>query len=134
LVEGYAWPGRSALVEPRLTPLALTGRLAHPLLTVAGDADCLLPFRHHAARYAALVAEAGYSARHRLYAVVGGNHVDGLLREAGSRQQPVLPYFEAALYLLEDWIEGGTPPPSSGTVEAVDDLAAGRDLLTPVDR
>jgi pimeloyl-ACP methyl ester carboxylesterase len=131
LLNGYRFADRRAVVDPRLQPLALSGRLARPLLTVAGDADCLLPFPYQAARYAALVAQAGSGDRHRLYAVVGGNHADGLLREAGSGQQPVLPYFEAALYLLEDWVERHQLPPPSGKVRRVEDLAGGRDLLTP---
>jgi acetyl esterase/lipase len=90
------------------------------MLSVAGNWDCLVPFRHHAVAYADLVKSQGASHNHRMYEIMCGNHVDGMLRSERGRQQPVQPYFEAALYHLEDWVERGVEPPASGRFEQIE--------------
>ncbi|MDQ0189109.1 prolyl oligopeptidase family serine peptidase [Alicyclobacillus cycloheptanicus] len=115
----YPWQERAGVVAQRIRPIANTGRLTKPLLSVAGNWDCLIPFVHHAAAYHDLVQRQGAGALHRMYEIEGGNHVDGLLRGDLRGQQPVQPYFEAALYHLENWVERGMEPPASGRYSTV---------------
>lgn len=128
----YPWQERLALLADRIAPIANTGRLRRPLLSVAGSWDCLIPFRDHAAAYADLVHSAGASQWHRLYEIARGNHVDGLLRLHRSGQQVVQPYFEAALYHLEAWVETGTNPPLSGCFSSIEQFAREPDHLLSV--
>lgn len=122
-IGDYPWQDRVDLVAKRIAPLENTGIVKKPLLSVAGNWDCLVPFRHHAQGYADLVRDAGCEANHRLYEIARGNHVDGLLRTERGLQQPVLPYFEAALQYLEDWVEKGIVPPGSGYYETLAQFA-----------
>ena len=128
----YHAAARSAETAAHIAALANTGRLERPLISVAGNADSLVPFVHHAEGYATLVGEAGAGAWHRLYQVWGGNHVDGLWDASLAGQQPVQPYFEAALLLLEDWVERGVAPPASGVYRTPAALVPGADLLSRV--
>ncbi len=118
-IADYPWQERADQLTERIRPIANTGRLTKPLLSVAGNWDCLVPFVHHAAAYAELVRKQETADYHRMYEIEGGNHVDGLLRGGIHGQQPVQPYFEAALYHLEDWVERGVEPPVSGRYSTV---------------
>jgi pimeloyl-ACP methyl ester carboxylesterase len=115
----YPWQERMDILAERINPIANSGRLEKPLLSVAGNWDCLVPFEHNAAAYARLVDDAGSGEWHRLYEVHGGNHVDGLLRDNRGSQQPVLPFYEASLIHLERWVEDGILPPASGLFEHI---------------
>ncbi|CAM3947418.1 tannase/feruloyl esterase family alpha/beta hydrolase [Alicyclobacillus pomorum] len=126
----YPWRERQGVLKARIEAIANTGRLTKPLLSVAGNWDCLVPFRHNAQAYASLVAEHGAGAFHRLYEIHRGNHVDGMLRTNRGDQQPVHPYYEAALNYLEHWVEHGVQPPDSGKYETVGAFAANMDLYT----
>lgn len=116
----YPWEERQDVLAARIDPIANSGRLTKPMLSVAGNWDCLIPFVHHARAYAELVANQGAGTQHRLYEIAAGNHVDGMLRSNLRGQQPVQPYFEAALYHLEEWVEHGVRPPASGCYEYID--------------
>ena len=116
---GYPWEERREILAQRIAPISNTGKLEKPLLSVAGNWDCLVPFRHNAKAYEEMVLEAGSGQWHRLYEIEAGNHVDGLLRDNRGKQQPVLPYYEAALHHLEQWVEGGKLPPESGLYHSV---------------
>jgi hypothetical protein len=113
-IADYPWRARMDILARRVAGIANTGRIGKPLLSVAGNWDCLIPFRHHAAAYRDLVRAQGCGHLHRLYEVEAGNHVDGMLRGDRGVQQPVQPYYEAALYHLERWVEEGVAPPESG--------------------
>ncbi|MCL6517373.1 alpha/beta hydrolase domain-containing protein [Alicyclobacillus sp.] len=113
-IARYPWEDRLGILRERVAQIANTGRIGKPLLSVAGNWDCLIPFRHHAAAYREAVADAGCAGLHRLYEVEGGNHVDGMLRNGAGDQQPVQPFYEAALHHLERWVEEGMEPPPSG--------------------
>lgn len=127
----YPAAARSRLLEDAIGQLANSGRIGRPLLSIAGEWDCMISFRDHAAAYQKLVAAQGRSTLHRLYGIAGGNHTDALLHDVGTGQQPMAPYCEAALLLLEEWVEQGAEPPPSGQYTAPEALAPGRRLLTP---
>lgn len=122
VLASYPWSERKDLVRPRMERISNTGQLQKPMLSVAGNWDCLLPFPHHAEAYAQLVKSSGRAAYHRLYEIHGGNHVDGLLRTELGRQQPVLPYFEAAFHYVEDWVERSVEPPQSGFFQRIEEF------------
>jgi hypothetical protein len=126
----YPWQERREIVLERIESIANTGRMEKPLLSVAGNWDCLTPFRYNAQAYAELVRDVGFAANHRLYEVDRGNHVDGFLRTDPGQQQAVHPYYEAALLYLDDWVENNHAPPASGLYETIDAFAPGRDLYT----
>lgn len=113
---------RKEVVAARMKSIANTGLLRRPLLSVAGNWDCLLPYRFHAKAYSDLVAQVNAAAYHRLYEIERGNHVDGLLRVDRGQQQPVLPYFEAAFRHLENWVENEIEPPNSGRFSHIQEL------------
>lgn len=119
-IADYPWQERLDVLEERIRPITNSGQLTKPMLSVAGNWDCLVPFRHNALAYANLVEKQGAGQHHRMYEIIGGNHVDGMLRSGLHGQQLVQPYFEAALYYLEDWVERGIAPPMSGKFECID--------------
>ncbi|QRF22761.1 alpha/beta hydrolase [Alicyclobacillus sp. TC] len=119
----YPWLERLPFFNERIKRIENNGQITKPLLSVAGNYDCLIPFRDHAEAYAKLVESAGASTYHRLYEIDRGNHVDGLLRSHRGKQQPVLPYYEAALMHMECWVEKGFSPPQSGKYEKIEDFA-----------
>lgn len=110
----YPWKTREAQLYERTGRLWNTGKLTKPLLSVAGNWDCLLPFEYHAKAYAIMVEQAGAGKYHRLYEIERGNHVDGLLLYDKGNQQPVHPYYEATLNYFEKWVEDNALPPDSG--------------------
>ncbi|WAH36170.1 alpha/beta hydrolase family protein [Alicyclobacillus dauci] len=129
-IANYPWSERRDIVGERIQPIANTGQLTKPLLSVAGNYDCLTPYRYHADAYAKLVNATGSGQHHRMYEINRGNHVDGLLRSKLAGQQPVQPFYEAALYALEDWVERGILPPKSGLYDDINEFTKRRDLLS----
>ncbi|QSO47876.1 alpha/beta hydrolase [Alicyclobacillus mengziensis] len=127
-LSNYPWQKRMDILAKRIDPIANSGRLEKPLLSVAGNWDCLVAFEHNAAAYARLVEQAGAGKWHRLYEIEGGNHVDGLLKDNRGAQQPVLPYFEAAMMHLERWVEEGILPPESGQYDSISQFAPAVEL------
>lgn len=132
-LAGYPWQERLELMKERIHPIANTGVVQKPLLSVAGNWDCLVPFRHNAQAYKDYVAERGFGSNHRLYEIEAGNHVDGLLKSNKGNQQPVQPYYEAALRYLENWVEQGLEPPSSGLYRRITDFWQGDALYSKLD-
>lgn len=128
----YPWKERVSELSPRIAKIANNGRLEKPLLSVAGNWDCLISYRYHAYGYATLVADAGFGDQHRMYEIDRGNHVDGLLRTEQGQQQAVHPYYEAALIFLEQWVEKGILPPDSGSYGRIDAFAKNLDLFTNI--
>lgn len=129
-LAAYPWWERREATQHRIADIANTGRLTKPLLSVAGNWDCLVPYRHHADAYARLVDAQDCSANHRLYEVDAANHVDGLLRQQRGRQQPVHPFYEAGLHHLEQWVENGVEPPPSGLYADIGQFARDAKLYT----
>ena len=121
----YPWQERREQLRDHIQPLANTGSIGKPLLSVAGNWDCLIPFKHHAQAYAKLVQGQGKGHLHRLYEIARGNHVEGLYKEDKGNQQSVHPYYEAAIYNLEKWVEQNVEPPASGLYESVDNFIQG---------
>ena len=113
---------RLGMIQEKIASISIFGDLQKPLLSVAGNWDCLVPFEHHARAYEELIKVKGNSSLHRLYEIPRGNHVDGLLRTQLGRQQPVQPFYEAAIFHLEDWVENKILPPSSGIYEHIIDF------------
>ncbi|WP_211227370.1 tannase/feruloyl esterase family alpha/beta hydrolase [Alicyclobacillus contaminans] len=128
----YPWADRLDVLARRIEPIANTGHLTKPLLSVAGNWDCLVAFPHHAQAYARLVESRGAAHWHRLYEIERGNHVDGMLRGHRGRQQAVHPSYEAALHHLEAWVERGIVPPPSGRFGTVSAFAGDVTLYTSV--
>jgi len=124
-LAAYPAERRRTVMAERLAPLELSGRLTRPLMTVAGSADCLIPFAHHAGAYAQLVEDAGAAAWHRWYEIGGATHVDGLLPRPWGGLKPLQPFFLAALLALEAWVEEGVPPPPSGRYSQLGEWAQG---------
>lgn len=116
----YPWQEREEQIYERTKPLFNTGKLIKPLLSVAGNWDCLLPFKYHAEAYREIVQQTGSGNFHRLYEIKRGNHVDGLLNLDQGEQQPVHPFYEATLNYLENWLENDQMPPESGVYSDIE--------------
>ncbi|MCY0875874.1 MAG: alpha/beta hydrolase domain-containing protein [Firmicutes bacterium] len=132
LLSAYPWQERRDYTRDRIAAIANSGSVTKPLLSLAGSYDCLVPYAHHAKAYASLVADAGCAHWHRTYEVARANHVDGMLLQNRDGQQPMQPFYEAALYHLEDWVEEGIDPPDSGLVSDPALFADGRGLYSQV--
>jgi len=107
----------------RVQSVANTGDLQHPLITVHGDQDSLLPIATDSDLYAQLVAQHHRSSSYRYYVVQGGNHVDPLYDDhAGVDSygdtvlRPILPCARAAVDALAQWVENDVAPPASHTI------------------
>jgi hypothetical protein len=107
----------------RLQEVANTGNIQHPLITLHGDQDSLLPIATDSDLYAQLVARAHKADRHRYYVVQGGNHVDpqyddhaGVDSYGNTVLRPMLPCVRAAIDALAAWVESGAQPPASHTI------------------
>ncbi len=119
----YPWAERMEETASEIDKIANTGCIGKPLLSVAGNWDCLIPFQNHAQAYAELVASQGQADWHRLYEIEAGNHVDAMLRGKRQGQQPVQPFFEAALHHLEAWVEEGVLPPRAGKYTRIEEFS-----------
>jgi len=107
----------------RIQAVANTGDLQHPLITLHGDQDALLPIATDSDLYVQLVAQKRRSQRHRYYVVRGGNHVDpqyddhaGIDAYGDTLLRPILPCARAAIDALTAWVELGVSPPASHTI------------------
>jgi len=107
----------------RLNAVANTGNIQHPLITLHGDQDSLLPVATDSDLYAQMVALARKSRSYRYYVVQGGNHVHPLYDDhagiddyGNTVLRPMLPCVRAALDALALWVEGGVEPPPSHTI------------------
>src|SRR5256714_15361830 len=74
----YNVASRMAVVGPRIDAVANTGNIQHPLITLHGDQDSLLPIATDSNLSSQMVALQRKSSSYRYYAVQGGNHVDPL--------------------------------------------------------
>jgi hypothetical protein len=104
----------------RMQSIAETGHIQHPLITLHGDQDSLLPQKTDSDIYAQMVQLAGLGDRYRYYVVAGGNHVDSLFDDhygvdsyGNSVLRPMLPCVRGALDALVSWVESGVAPPPS---------------------
>jgi len=129
-LAAYPWKARSEQTRERIMAIANSGGITKPLLSLAGSHDCLVPYRHHAQAYERLVADAGSAHWHRTYEIARANHVDGLLVQGTGTAQPMQPFYEAALYHLEDWVEEGISPPDSGLLTDIGAFAGERRLYS----
>ena len=114
---------QNAALASRLASVANTGNLQHPLITVHGDQDSLLPIKTDSDLYAQLVDQQRRSNRYRYYVVQGGNHVDpqyddhaGVDAYGDTVLRPILPCARAAIDALAQWVESGVQPPPSHTI------------------
>lgn len=105
----YSYAARRRIVGPAVAPIALTGRVKRPLVTVHGTADVLLPISRSSDVYAAMTPPG----LHRYYRVEQGTHVDGLVDAYPDRLRPLAPCHRSAFVALEGWLDGVTPPPSA---------------------
>ncbi|HEX6547575.1 MAG TPA: tannase/feruloyl esterase family alpha/beta hydrolase [Candidatus Dormibacteraeota bacterium] len=108
----------------RMRAVANTGAIRRPLITLQGDQDALLPTATDADLYSQMVALSGRSASYRYYPIRGGNHVDpqfddhyGVDSYGDNLLRPILPCARAAIDALSAWVDAGTPPPPSHTVQ-----------------
>jgi len=111
------------LALARIQSIANTGNIQHPLITLHGDQDALLPIKTDSDLYAQMVAAAGHANQFRYYKVRGGNHVDpqfddhyGVDNYGNTVLRPILPCVWAALDAEVAWVESGTVPPASHTI------------------
>jgi Alpha/beta hydrolase domain len=114
-------------VGSRLQSVANTGTIQHPLITLHGDQDSLLPIKTDSDIYAQMVQLAGRGDQYRYYTVAGGNHVDpqfddhyGVDSYGTNVLRPILPCARAAIDALAAWVEQGVLPPASHTIARPD--------------
>jgi hypothetical protein len=114
----YSYAARRRVAGPSISPIALTGKVKRPLLTVHGTYDVLLPISQDSDVYAAMTPDR----LHRYYRVEQGTHVDGLVDAYPDRLRPLAPCHRAAFVALERWLDGVTPP-KSATLPRPNDVA-----------
>ncbi|WP_285752312.1 3-hydroxybutyrate oligomer hydrolase family protein [Lentzea sp. NBRC 105346] len=105
----YDYAARRSIAGPAVAPIALSGRLKKPLITLHGTYDVLLPISRDSDVYAAMTR--GH--QHRYYRVEQGTHVDGLVDVYPDRLRPLAPCHRSAFEALERWLDGTPPPPSA---------------------
>jgi hypothetical protein len=117
-------------VGAALAAFATTGRIARPLVTVAGTMDALLPIDHHARAYARKVLAAPdrdeRRAPYRLYEIQNGNHIE-TYRHEFPQLELIEPHAQRAFDLVVRQVEGGVPLPPSQCVPrggAIEDAPA----------
>lgn len=114
----YSYAARRRIAGPAIVPIALTGKVKKPLLTVHGTADVLLPISQSSDVYAAMTPDR----LHRYYRVEQGTHVDGLVDAYPDRLRPLAPCHRSAFVALERWLDGEAPP-ASATLARPNDVA-----------
>jgi hypothetical protein len=92
--------------------ITTTGKIARPLITVAGTMDALLPIKRQARAYEAAVNSNGSGAQYRLYEVQNGNHIESYVNFY-PQLVTIQPYAQKAFDLLVDAVEANVPLPSS---------------------
>ncbi|MFF6978489.1 tannase/feruloyl esterase family alpha/beta hydrolase [Streptomyces sp. NPDC008343] len=112
----YDYASRPASVGRAVARVALTGRIARPLITLHGDLDALLPKAADSDVYAHMIDASGRGPLHRYFTIAGGTHVDGLYDTYPDRLRPILPCYRSAFDTLVAWVERGTRPPADHTV------------------
>ena len=112
----YSYAARRRIVGPAVAPIALTGRVKRPLMTVHGTSDVLLPISRSSDVYAAMTPDR----LHRYYRVEQGTHVDGLVDAYPDRLRPLAPCHRSAFVALERWLDGVTPPRSATLARPAD--------------
>ncbi|MFF5498560.1 tannase/feruloyl esterase family alpha/beta hydrolase [Streptomyces aquilus] len=113
----YDLASRPESVRRAVARVALTGRIARPLITLHGDLDALLPKAADSDVYDRMVDARGKGRLHRYYTIQGGTHVDGLYDTYPGRLRPILPCYRTAFDALVAWVERGTPPPADQVVD-----------------
>jgi hypothetical protein len=92
--------------------LATTGKIARPLVTLAGTMDALLPIQRQARAYEAAVNSNGGNMLYRLYEVQNGNHIESYVNFY-PQLVVIQPHAQKAFDLLVDHVEGNAPLPPS---------------------
>lgn len=138
----YNFAAREAAVpaiSQRIQSAANTGDIHHPLITLQGDQDALLPIETDADLYAQMVHLAGHDKAFRFYTVRGGNHVDpqfddhnGVDSYGNTLLRPMLPCVRGSLDAMAAWVEHGASPPASHTIPR-DPNATAADLANTCD-
>jgi hypothetical protein len=124
--SGLAEPSVRAAYTPSqgaraaINGFAHTGRIAKPLISIAGSADMFITNANNATTYLNAVKAAGASAHYWQYLVQGGTHVDTFANPAwGYGLQPQLPFAWAAFNQLVAIVEKGASPGGAGTQQTV---------------
>jgi hypothetical protein len=122
----YDYPARlsaSPDLASRIQSVSNSGEIHHPMITVHGDQDSLLPQRTDSDLYSQLVDLAGRGSSYRYYVVQGGNHVDprfddhyGVDAYGNDVLRPILPCARAAIDAVATWVERGVAPAPSHTI------------------
>ncbi|MFN2466188.1 MAG: hypothetical protein ABR598_08000 [Candidatus Dormibacteria bacterium] len=123
----------------RIAASANTGDIQHPMITLHGDQDALLPIKTDSDLYSQMVALKGHSNIYRYYTVRGGNHVDpqfddhnGVDAYGNTLLRPILPCTRASLDAVQAWVERGIPAPATHTIPR-DPNASASDLANKCD-
>jgi alpha-beta hydrolase superfamily lysophospholipase len=109
-------PGEA--VRRALEPMAHSGAIGRPLISIAGEADVFITPEHNAQTYLEAVRSAGAGDRYWQYIVRGGPHVDSFAA-FGWQLQPQLPFAWAAFERLERLVEHGELPAGAGSARQV---------------
>ncbi len=116
----------------RVQSISNTGDIQHPMITVHGDQDSLLPEKTDSDLYSQMVKLAGHGSSYRYYVVQGGNHVDprfddhyGVDAYGNQVLRPILPCAQAAIGAVAAWVERGVAPAPSHTIARPTGASAG---------
>ena len=123
---GYNFAARETAlpaIAARISAAANTGNIRHPLITLHGDQDSLLPIKTDSDLYAQMVHLQGHDSIYRYYTVRGGNHVDGQFDDhsgvdtfGNTLLRPILPCARDSIDALSSWVELGNPAPATHTI------------------
>ena len=110
----YNYLGRIGIpgVFPSVAAVTTTGKIAKPLITVAGTMDALLPIQRQARAYEAAVNSNNAGPLYRLYEVQNGNHIESYVNFY-PQLQVIQPHAQRAFDLLVDHVESSAPLPAS---------------------
>ena len=107
----------SAAARSAIAAFAHSGQIGKPLVSIAGTHDAFVTPAAHGIGYADAVARAGAAARHELYLIEGGTHVD-TFAAFGYGMQPQAPFAWAAFDRLVRTVESGAAP-GNGAIRGV---------------
>ncbi|MBU1170486.1 MAG: hypothetical protein KKD44_13060 [Proteobacteria bacterium] len=110
---------------------ANTAEFKVPMITIVGNADGLLALNAHSVAYKQAVSTFGNPEVYRQYLIENGPHIDahadglgdfdfdGISGNEGADDEltPLEAYAQRAFMYLTDWVERGTTPPDSQTIE-----------------
>jgi pimeloyl-ACP methyl ester carboxylesterase len=111
----YAARRKPFHLSSRVDSISTQGHIEKPLITIHGTMDALLPLTRHARPFRDAVVAAGKAAKHRLYEVQNGNHIERYRQSCCNFTQLefLQPHVHDTFHRLVAWVESGIAPPRS---------------------